>query len=63
MANVDPIAAWKEWKRDRGDMTLQEAMDSFEDGQVVDSHTAAAFMVLSEVFTQLPPTTRLQEVS
>ncbi len=63
MANVDPIAAWKEWKQDKGDMTLQEAMDSFEDGEVVDARTAAAFMVLSEVITQLPPTTRLREVS
>jgi len=63
MANVDPIAAWKEWKQDKGDMTLQEAMDSFEDGQIVNARTAAAIQVLSELISQLPPTTRLREVT
>lgn len=63
MTNVDPIAAWKEWKQDKGDMTLQEAMDSFEDGQAVDAHTAAAVTVLSDLLTQLPSTTRLREIA
>lgn len=63
MGTVDPIAAWQAWKQDKGDMTLQEAMDLFEDGQVVDARTAAALMVLSAVIIEFSPTTRLQEVS
>ncbi len=60
---VDRMVAFKEWKQDKGDMTLQEAVDSFEHGQTVDAYTAAAVQVLSELINRLPPTTRLREIT
>ena len=60
---IDNLAEFKKWKQGRGGMTLQEALDTFEDGQVVNAASAAVFLVLSDLLTQLPPTTRLQEVS
>ncbi|KKN68696.1 hypothetical protein LCGC14_0448870 [marine sediment metagenome] len=60
---IDEIAAFKEWKQDKGNITLQEAVDSFEDGQTVDAYTAAAVLVLTQLIGQLPPDTQLREIT
>jgi hypothetical protein len=61
---VEPLAAFSKWRDAHPNQTLQETIDSFHHGQVIDAWAAAALMVVRDLLEQgLPPSTRLREIT